>query len=107
MTPYRCMRSILFFDLPIETNAQRRAYTKFVKNLKKNGFAMMQKSVYIKLDIDAQAADSTKEKVKKFMPGEGFIAMLRITEKQFSTVDYLIGDSDTDVITNDERIVEL
>ncbi len=101
------MRSILFFDLPVEKDAQRRAYTKFVKNLKKSGFCMLQESVYVKLDMDSQSADSTKEKVKKILPKEGFIAMLRITEKQFSGMDFLIGYSDTDVLMDDKRVVEL
>ena len=107
MTPYRIMRSILFFDLPVEKAAQRRAYTKFIKNIKKLGFCMLQKSVYVKLDMDAQAADSTKEKVKKILPNEGFIAMLRITEKQFAGMDFLIGYSNTDVLMDDKRLVEL
>ena len=107
MTPYRCMRSILFFDLPVEKAAQRRAYSKFVKNLKKSGFSMLQESVYIKLDMDPQSADSTKEKVKKILPKEGFIAMLRITEKQFSTMDFLLGDNNSDVLMDDKRVVEL
>lgn len=107
MNSYRCMRSILFFDLPTEKKAQRKAYSTFVKNLKKTGFAMMQESVYIKLDLDDRAAESTKEKIKKFLPKDGFIAMLRITEKQFSNIDFLLGYSDIDVLVDDSRVVEL
>ncbi len=101
------MRSILFFDLPVEKDAQRRAYTKFVKNIKKIGFGILQKSVYIKLDMDAQSADSTKEKVKKVLPKEGSVIVLRVTEKQFSTMDFLVGTILTDVIMDDKRVVEL
>lgn len=101
------MRSILFFDLPVEKDAQRRAYTKFVKNIKKIGFGILQKSVYIKLDMDAQSADSTKEKVKKILPKEGSVIVLRVTEKQFSTMDFLVGTILTDVIMDDKRVVEL
>ncbi len=101
------MRSILFFDLPVEKDAQRRAYAKFVKSLKKVGFCMLQESVYVKLDMDSQSADSTKEKVKKILPKEGFIAMLRITEKQFSGMDFLVGYSNTEVLMDDKRVVEL
>lgn len=46
---YRFMRVIVFFDLPTETNAQRREYTRFRKKLLKSGFLMMQESVYSKL----------------------------------------------------------
>ncbi len=97
----------MFFDLPVEKDAQRRAYTKFVKNIKKIGFGILQKSVYIKLDMDAQSADSTKEKVKKVLPKEGSVIVLRVTEKQFSTMDFLVGTILTDVIMDDKRVVEL
>ncbi len=101
------MRSILFFDLPVEKDAQRRAYTKFVKSIKKIGFGILQKSVYIKLDMDSQSADSTKEKVKKILPKEGSVIMLRVTEKQFASMDFLVGTILTDVIMDDKRVVEL
>ena len=101
------MRSILFFDLPVEKDAQRRAYTKFVKNIKKIGFGILQKSVYIKLNMDAQSADSTKEKVKKVLPNEGSVIMLRVTEKRFASMDFLVGTILTDVIMDDKRVVEL
>ena len=50
---------------------------------------------------------TTKEKIKKFLPKDGFIAMLRITEKQFSNIDFLLGYSDMDVLVDDSRVVEL
>ena len=46
---YRFMRAILFFDLPVEKVSQRSAYRSFLKNIKKIGFYMLQKSVYVKL----------------------------------------------------------
>lgn len=101
------MRSLVLFDLPVEKAAQRRAYTAFVKGLKKAGFYMLQESVYVKMDIDGQAAELTKGKVNKILPKEGFVAMLRITEKQFSSMDFLVGGCAGDVLSNDERIVEL
>ena len=46
---YRFMRILVMFDLPTETSEERRDYRKFRKNLIKNGFIMMQESVYVKL----------------------------------------------------------
>ena len=43
------MRIIVFFDLPTETNEDKRAYRHFRKALIKDGFIMMQESVYTKL----------------------------------------------------------
>ena len=44
----RFLRIILFFDLPVETASQRKAYAFFRKKLITNGFIMLQKSVYTK-----------------------------------------------------------
>ncbi len=104
---YRYMRLVLFFDLPVETSVQRRSYRQFVKGIKKAGFYMLQESVYIKLGIDIQSANSSIDKIKKFIPKEGKISVLTITEKQFAQIQMLLGDSITNVIDTDERIVEL
>ncbi len=101
------MRLILFFDLPVEKSSQQKEYRKFVKNIKKIGFYMLQKSVYIKMSIDMQAIESTINKVKGFVPKEGDISILTITEKQFANIEFILGNNSTDVINGDERIIEL
>lgn len=101
------MRAILFFDLPVEKLLQQREYRRFVKEIKKNGFYMLQKSVYVKMGIDAQAIDLTIEKIKKIIPKEGQIFILTITEKQFASISFLLGENVTDIINNDERVIEL
>lgn len=101
------MRLVLFFDLPVETSSQRRAAQKFVKEIKKLGFYMMQESVYLKLGIDAHAISTTIDKVRKLVPSEGNIAVLTVTEKQFSEIEMLLGERPCDVIDTDERIIEL
>lgn len=40
------------FDLPVETEKQRRAYRVFRKYLVQNGFMMMQKSIYTKIALN-------------------------------------------------------
>ena len=59
------------------------------------------------MGIDAQAIDSTIDKVKKNCPKEGEISILTITEKQFASIELLLGEGKTDVINNDERVIEL
>lgn len=101
------MRLMLFFDLPVESESQRKDYRHFIKNLKKQGFYMMQESVYVKLGIDLQAVNSTIEKIKTFLPKDGDIMVLSITEKQFANINVLLGENSTDVINSDERVIEL
>lgn len=104
---YRYMRLLLFFDLPVEKKAQRRNYSRFVKDIKSLGFYMFQKSVYLKLCLDQRIANSTIEKVKKISPKEGSVAVLTITEKQFGDISIILGEINTEVINSDERNIEL
>ena len=98
---------MLFFDLPVEKASERREYRQFVKLLKKNGFFMLQKSIYVKMGIDAQVIDLTIKKIKKEVPKEGNIMVLTITEKQFSNIEIILGDFNTEVVSTDERLLEL
>lgn len=104
---YRYMRSILFFDLPTITDKDRTAYRKFVKEMKKIGFYMIQESVYVKMSIDHQQMQTTISKLKKITPNNGSIMVLNVTEKQFSQMEILLGENKTDIITTDERVVIL
>ena len=49
------MRMLVFFDLPTETSSDRRNYRRFRRFLVKNGFLMMQESVYCKLLVNSTA----------------------------------------------------
>lgn len=104
---YRFMRSLLFFDLPTLTNEHRKSYRDFVKFIKTNGFYMLQESVYCKMSIDNHTADVTINRIKNNVPKEGNIMILTVTEKQFSSMKILLGDSSSDVLCTDDRIVNL
>lgn len=99
------MRSILFFDLPQVTSSEKRLYRHFVKDIKKLGFYMIQESVYVKMSIDNQVVSSISNKIKSIAPKKGNIMILNITEKQFSQIEVIAGESRTDVITSDERFL--
>ena len=43
---WRSMWIVVLFDLPTETKAQRKHHAQFRKSLLKDGFSMMQYSVY-------------------------------------------------------------
>lgn len=95
------------FDLPVETAANRRAYTRFVKFLGKHGFVMFQKSIYIKLSINEAAVNLLEKTIKNNVPKEGTISMLTITEKQFNGISIFLGDFSSDVLMTTDRVVEL
>lgn len=104
---YRYMRIILFFDLPTITSSEQKAYRTFVKEIKKLGFYMIQESVYVKMSLDMQKAESIVEKVRSFIPTKGNIMTVTMTEKQFSSMKILLGENKTDVIDTDSRMVFL
>ena len=101
------MRSILFFDLPTEKKAQRKAYSTFVKNLKKTGFAMMQESVYSKLVLNSQQSNALVERIRKKAPKKGIIQVMNVTEKQFAQIEFITGNSSDKIINSEERLVIL
>ena len=103
----RFIRLVLFFFFFFIKTSQRKAYIKFVKDIKKIGFYMLQESVYIKMCLDSQASNSTINKVKDLAPSEGSIMILMVTEKEFSEMKVVCGESISDVITTSDRVVVL
>ncbi|WP_395150596.1 CRISPR-associated endonuclease Cas2 [uncultured Allofournierella sp.] len=101
----RFMRVLVFFDLPVETKADRREYARFRRGLIKDGFLMMQESVYCKLALNPTSARSIMEAVRARRPSKGLVQMLVITEKQFSRMEFVVGDYHTQIIDNEERLV--
>lgn len=104
---YRYMRVFVFFDLPILTKEERRAYTKFRKFLIKNGFLMIQESVYCKLALNGIAVRTIIDQVHKNSPAGGLVQLLTVTEKQYAKMDLIIGDVNSEVLDTDERFVIL
>ncbi|MBR2834273.1 MAG: CRISPR-associated endonuclease Cas2 [Coriobacteriales bacterium] len=85
------MRLIVFFDLPVQTAAQRREYAKFRKYLVKNGYLMMQESVYSKLAIDGRMIEMLVSRLRENRPPEGLVQALQVTEKQYAEMFYIMG----------------
>lgn len=101
------MRLLVFFDLPMESGQERRAYAQFRKLLIKSGFIMMQKSVYSKLAVNQAAAEAALDLIRKHKPARGTIHAMIITEKQYARMEYILGSHSGDILDSDERFVEL
>ena len=101
------MRILVFFDLPVLTDKNRKDYREFRKFLIKSGFLMMQESVYCKLVQNSTAADAVMENVKRHKPNDGLVQLLRVTEKQYSKMEYIVGESTSNILDSDERLVIL
>ena len=101
------MRVIVFFDLPVQTAAQRQNYARFRKHLTRSGFLMMQESVYCKLALNMSAAGAVMESVRQNKPPEGLVQILVITEKQYARMEFVVGESHSEIIDSDERTIYL
>lgn len=104
---YRFMRVLVMFDLPVVTAAERKEYVKFRKYLIKSGFLMMQESVYCKLSPNSTLADAVVENVRKNKPEKGLVQVLRVTEKQYAKMEFIVGEGKTEVLSSDDRLVIL
>lgn len=89
------MRMICMFDLPVETEDEKRAYRMFRKNLIKEGFVMMQYSVYVRVCPNRDYANRLETRIKKIVPLEGNVRLLCITEKQYEDMKLLVGSRST------------
>ena len=47
------------------------------------------------------------ENIKKNKPSEGIVQVLRVTEKQYNKIDFIVGENTGDVLSTDERLVIL
>ena len=98
---------IIFFDLPTQTIQNLQEYRNFRRFLIKNGFIMMQESVYARLVLNSNSASLLKKQIYKNLPTGGLVQLLQITEKQFASIEYLVGKSPSNIIDSNKRIIEL
>lgn len=101
------MRTIVFFDLPNVYSKDKRNYQLFRKFLVRQGFVMMQESVYSKIVLNSQQSSLLIDRIKKQAPKRGLIQALIVTEKQYSQMKYIIGHNTSKIIDNEDRIIIL
>ena len=101
---YRFMRTMVFFDLPTETAEDRRNYTRFRKFLIKDGFMMLQYSVYSKLAINKTVAKQIRNRLEQNKPKIGNVAVMEITEKQFAEIEWILGSKQNSLLDTTDRL---
>jgi len=82
---------MVFFDLPTKTKKERKDYTRFRKSLLKDGFSHMQHSVYLRYCANRENTAMHTKRVQAFLPPNGDISILRITDKQFGMIESYVG----------------
>ncbi|UUD38117.1 CRISPR-associated endonuclease Cas2 [Mycoplasmoides fastidiosum] len=85
------MRLMLFYDLPTETEEDRKRYSKFHKWIVKKGYLMLQFSVYYKTIPSSQKYPIELQAIKNNLPKRGNIRLLMVSETQFFNMKVLTG----------------
>ncbi len=85
---------LVFFDLPTETKAERKAAAKFRKDLLDDGFAMFQFSIYMRFCPSRENAAVHIRRTKQALPKKGKIGVMQITDKQFGMMELFHGQKE-------------
>lgn len=91
LNQYRIMWIFVYFDLPTETKKDKKAYTTFRKGLLKDGFAMIQYSIYSRHCSSRENAEVHKKRVKGLLPEKGEVIIFEITDAQFGRMEFFRG----------------
>ena len=78
---YRFMRVLVFFDLPVQTSEDMKNYRLFRKTLLKNGFFMMQESVYCRMVLNQSVEKNVIHTIRKAKPPAGLVQIFDSNRK--------------------------
>ncbi len=87
------MRLLVFFDLPVKTAGERKAATQFRNFLLKDGYHMIQYSVYTRICNGNDDIEKHEARLNQHLPHAGSVRSLVITEKQYDSMKILLGKS--------------
>ncbi|NOQ70720.1 MAG: CRISPR-associated endonuclease Cas2 [Crocinitomix sp.] len=93
LNAYRIMWLFVFFDLPTNTKKERRTAQQFRKKLLKDGFTMMQFSVYTRHCASFESATVHINRINSFIPNAGQVSIMQITDKQYGNIQNYWGIS--------------
>ena len=92
----RFMRILVFFDLPVKTQKERKVYTEFRRELIKDGYYMIQYSVYGRICNGTDSVDKFVKHLESFTPQTGSVRILTVTEKQYASILIIAGKKKTE-----------
>ena len=82
---------LVFFDLPVQTKRQRGVATRFRNFLLKDGYHMVQFSIYARICNGSDAVNMHKARLYANIPDNGSVRLLVITERQYTSIEVLVG----------------
>ncbi len=91
LSEFRSMWLMAMFDLPVQTMENKRDYTRFRKALLKDGFMMLQFSVYARYILSEEAAEAHRRTIRSVVPPLGQVRLVAITDHQFGRMEVFYG----------------
>jgi len=79
------------FDLPVVSKDDRRRYTRFRNELIRDGFTMLQFSVYARYCESEESSAAHRRRIRKAVPEEGHVRLLAVTDRQFGKMEVFYG----------------
>lgn len=79
------MRTLVMLN-PTNKRGTKTAYTVFRKFLVSDGYVLWGPEIYMRVVTNRKSADTHIRRLQNSHPDTGFIRILRLTEKQFSSI---------------------
>ena len=85
------MRVLVFLN-PTNKHGTKMEYTILREFLKKDGYTMFQPEVFMRVVTNRKGAEKHFRRISDYAPKIGVIRMLKLTEKQYENMEYLVGE---------------
>lgn len=79
------------FDLPVHKPELRREYTQFRTALLKQGFSMLQYSVYVHYVASEDSDETLRRRIHAALPSHGQVRIVSVTDRQFEKMEIYVG----------------
>ena len=95
---------LVMFDLPTESQLQRKRAAQFRKKLLNDGFMMTQFSVYSRPCATNEHGEKHLERVQDWIPPEGCVRMLSLTSLQWSKMRSFFGKTEKELEKENDQL---
>lgn len=90
-SPFRMGWILAMFDLPVITDKERKAASRFRNDLLENGYMMIQFSVYARPCVSYEQMDTHISRIKRLIPDAGNVRLMFMTDEQWKKSYTVIG----------------
>jgi CRISPR-associated protein Cas2 len=102
---YKAVWIFAMFDLPMTTEKARKRYTRFRKSLLRQGFMMLQFSIYARFCRSDERAEALRSRLRKVLPPEGQVRILSVTDHQYKKMEIFHGKSKSKAESPPEQLL--